>query len=339
MRTDVFAAALRALSGGRGVAIASVIGAHGSTPRHLGARMAVADDGEQWGTIGGGRIEQLVVAAAREVASGAPPRVVRQHLVRDLAMCCGGSMEIVLTPALPSREAIAELATDKPCVLTTPIDGEAMTVRAPGPRDPGHHRAVLADGMLVQRFGTGERAIVFGVGHVARNLGPLLANLGFEVIACDDDETGAVTAELPWASRVIASFDPAEIEREIGGFGKADHVLIVTRDHAIDQKLLERLIQHDELGYLGMIGSRGKVGRFRKRLEVKGLLDGDVGAARWARLRAPIGLDLGAETPEEIAIAIAAELVALRRRDAAAAGDWRPLRTDAVANDEIRKLP
>ncbi|MDQ3368238.1 MAG: XdhC family protein, partial [Myxococcota bacterium] len=59
-RLDIFAAALRALESGRGVAIATVIGAQGSTPRHLGARMAVAADGEQWGTIGGGRIEQVV---------------------------------------------------------------------------------------------------------------------------------------------------------------------------------------------------------------------------------------------------------------------------------------
>src|SRR5919112_6532331 len=109
-RPDLFAAALAAFDGGRGVAIAAVVGAHGSTPRHLGARMAVAADGEQWGTIGGGKIEQLVVAAAREVAGGAAPRVVRQHLVRDLAMCCGGSMEVVLTPAAPSRAALTELA-------------------------------------------------------------------------------------------------------------------------------------------------------------------------------------------------------------------------------------
>src|SRR3982750_3895771 len=119
-RPDVFADALRALDAGRGVAIASVIGAHGSAPRHLGARMAVAADGEQWGTVGGGRIEQLVTAAAREVAAGAAPRVVRQHLVRDRAMCCGGSMEVVVSPAGPSREAIAALVADRsPRILMT----------------------------------------------------------------------------------------------------------------------------------------------------------------------------------------------------------------------------
>ena len=66
----------------------------------------------------------------------------------------------------------------------------------------------------------------------------------------------------------------------------------------------------------------GKVGRVKKRLEARGLLDGAAGEARWTRLRAPIGLDLGAETPEEIAIAIAAELVARRRRGSSVPGDW-----------------
>lgn len=324
-RTDVFAQALRALDAGRGVALASVIGAHGSTPRHLGARMAVASDGEQWGTVGGGRIEQLVVEAAREVAGGAPPRVVRQHLVRDLAMCCGGSMEVVLTPAAPSRATLAALAHLTPQILMTPIDGEALGVRPPRPGDPPPHHPQIVDGVLVERVGATERAIVFGLGHVARHLGPLLANLGFTVIVADDGETGATAEHPAWASAVHETFDAAEVERLVGGFSGDDHVLVITRDHAIDQKLLEALIGNDAIGYLGMIGSRGKVGRFQKRLAARGLLDGDAGEARWARLRAPIGLDLGAETPEEIAIAIAAELVA-RRRSGGKVGDWSPRR-------------
>ena len=323
---DVFAAALAALDAGRGVAIATVIGAHGSTPRHLGARMAVADDGEQWGTIGGGRIEQLVASAAREVAGGAPARVVRQHLVRDLAMCCGGSMEVVLTPVESSRDVLREVAAQTGSVLVTPVDGGAFASRTATPDDPPLHRPSVVEGQLVERLGGSERAIVFGLGHVAKHLGPLLAGLGYAVIVCDDGETGATDDPPPWATRLVESFDLGEIERALGGFRREDSVLIVTRDHAIDQQLLEQLIARDEVGYLGMIGSRGKVGRFRKRLEAKGLLDGDAGEARWARLRAPIGLDIGAETPAEIAIAIAAELVALRRSGKPAAGDWRPRR-------------
>jgi xanthine dehydrogenase accessory factor len=328
-KPDVFTQALRALDGGRGVAIACVIGAHGSTPRHLGARMAVAEDGEQWGTVGGGRIEQLVTTAAREVAAGSAPRVVRQHLVRDLAMCCGGSMEVVLTPAAASREAIAMVTASRaPKILATPLDGAPLTVRAPEPGDPRPHHPIVTGGVLLERLGAAERAIVIGLGHVARHLGPLLAGLGFSVVVCDDGETGAIDAGVAWAADTIESFDAAEIERRAGGFSVDDFVLIVTRDHAIDQRLLEQLIVRDDIGYLGMIGSRGKVGRFRKRLAARGLLDGELGAARWARLHAPIGLNIGAETPEEIAVAIAAELVAVRRRGVPAAAEWTPVAAD-----------
>jgi xanthine dehydrogenase accessory factor len=340
-RVDVFAAALAALDAGRGVAIAAVTGASGSTPRHLGARMAVAADGEQWGTVGGGKIEQLVTEAAKEVAAGGEPRVVRQHLVRDLAMCCGGSMEVAITPAAPSRDVIAQLAA-RTCpndvhgpaprarVLVTPLDGGPLSVRDPRPGDPLAHRPIVEDGMLIERVGAGERVIVFGLGHVARTLGPHLHELGFHVVACDDNETGATDSAPAWADEVIESFDARAVEAKLGGLGADDYVLIVTRDHAIDQQLLEQLIGHRELGYLGMIGSRGKIGRFKKRLEAKGLYDD----ATWARLRAPIGLDIGAETPEEIAIAIAAELIAHRRRGEPAAGDWSPRRRSEPSADD-----
>ena len=318
---DIFAVALRALEGGRRVAIATVIGAHGSTPRHLGARMAVADDGGQWGSVGGGKIEQLVAAATLEVATGGEPRVVRQHLVRDLAMCCGGSMEVVVTPA--TREAVAAAAGAKGLTIETPLDGAPFVVRATRPGDPRRHHPVIASDRLLERLGGGERVVVLGYGHVAKSLGPMLDRLGFDVVVCDDNETGAIAEAPPWARRVIESFDANEIERALGGFDD-DYVLIVTRDHAIDQQLLEQLLGRDNLAYLGMIGSRGKVGRFRKRLEAKGLYD----EARWARLRAPIGFDIGAETPDEIAVAIAAELIAHRRLGVAGAGDWSPRRPE-----------
>jgi xanthine dehydrogenase accessory factor len=322
MSRDVFAAALRALDAGRGVAIASVIGAHGSTPRHLGARMTVADDGEQWGTIGGGRIEQVTVAAAREVAAGSPPRVVRQHLVRDLAMCCGGSMEIVLTPGAPSRDVIAALAAGiaEPRVLVTPIDGEPMTLRPVAAGDPPAHRAGRTESELLERVGGGS-ALFSASGR--RGFAVAKSARGRRVRRRRD---GALCrSRCGRAGRRIV--DAAEVDMA----SLDDHVLIVTRDHAVDQQILETLITRDDLAYLGMIGSRGKVGRFRKRLEAKGLLADDAALARWARLRAPIGLDVGAETPDEIAVAIAAELVALRRRGSIGVGDWRPVRSNEDA--------
>ena len=329
---DVFAAALRALEAGKGVAVAAVIGARGSTPRHLGARMVVTADGAQWDTVGGGKIEQLVVEAAQHVAAGAPARVVRQHLIRDLAMCCGGAMEVAITPGEASRAALELLAGSRaPRVLETPLDGAPLRVREARRDDPPMHSPKVVGDALVERVGDHERVIVFGLGHVARMLGPMLQTLGFRVIACDDGDTGALEAAPAWADQVIESFDVAEVETLVGGFGVDDYILVITRDHAIDQRLLEALLpRRDELGYLGMIGSRGKVGRFKKRLESKGLLATEEDRARWARVRAPVGLDLGAETPAEIAISIAAELVALRRRGAATVGDWAVMKASDV---------
>jgi xanthine dehydrogenase accessory factor len=242
-------------------------------------------------------------------------------------------MEVVVTPAAGSRAALEALVAGgrSPRVLATPLDGSPLEVRAPGPGDPRPHHPVVAGGVLLERLGAAERAIVLGLGHVARHVGPLLAGLGFGVIVCDDGETGATAAAVPWASELIESFDVAEIERRVGGFTVDDFALIVTRDHAIDLRLLEQLFVRDELGYLGMIGSLRKVGRFRKRLEVRGLLDGELGAARWARLRAPVGLNVGAETPEEIAVAIAAELIAVRRLGVPVVEAWTPVCADEGA--------
>jgi xanthine dehydrogenase accessory factor len=327
MHVDVFAAALRALDAGRAVAIATVTATHGSTPRHAGARMAVADDGEPWGTVGGGRIEQVVVAAARAVAAGGEPRIVHRNLVRDLGMCCGGSMEIVLTPTKGSREILAKLTSLRDAqVLVTPLNGDPFVLRSPRADDPPGYEPRRIDDALVERVGIRERAILCGLGHITRELGPVLARLGFDVIICDDGDTSATQEIPPWATKLVASFVPSEIERELGGFCRDDRALVVTRDHTIDQELLEGFIGNDRLGYLGMIGSRRKVERFKKRLEAKGLLDGEEGQRRWTRLRSPIGLDVGAETPAEIAVAIAAELIALRRRGVPCAGDWAPIR-------------
>ena len=321
--TQPFAEVLAAVAAGAPVALATVIGVRGSTPRHLGARMAIAADGRIWGTIGGGRIEAEVVAAGRAVAAGGPAVTVEHHLVRDLAMCCGGAMQLAIAPAAPSADAIAEVvaarARREARVVTTPVDGSPLRVRPPG---PGEVAALArprreAEG-LVELVRPADRVVVFGLGHVARAIGPIVAGLGFEVVVCDDGETTAVDVVPAWASAVVDSFDVADAERALGRLGPGDLVLIVTRDHAVDQRLLEALIGRDDLGYLGMIGSRGKLGRFKKRLAAKGLGDD----AAWARLRAPIGLDVGAETPEEIAVAVAAELVAWRRRGTPVAGDW-----------------
>jgi xanthine dehydrogenase accessory factor len=312
---------LRQIARGPG-ALCTVVAASGSTPRHAGARMGVLPD-RLIGTIGGGRIEQEVLAAAREVAAGGPARLLRHHLVRDLAMCCGGSMELVIAPLAASADALDAIAEARQArravVVETPLDGTPLRVRAPDAGDvDALRRPRRTAEALLEVVRPTDRLVLFGAGHVGRAIGPLARSCGFEVVVCDDGDTGALDAPVPWADRIVDSFDTGDVEAALGTLGVGDHVLIVTRDHAVDLRILEQLIGKDDLSYLGMIGSRGKVGRFRKRLAVKGVGDD----ARWARLRAPIGLDLGAETPEEIAVAVVGELIALRRRGEPRAGDW-----------------
>jgi xanthine dehydrogenase accessory factor len=281
--------------------------------------MVVDADGETFGTIGGGRVEMEATARAIEVAGGAPPIRLRHHLVRDLAMCCGGTMEMYIQPIAPSAEvldrALLLWRARRPGRLITRLDGAPMEVeemREHGPRSPA-----LTGDRFVEPVWPGDRVLLFGLGHVTRATGPVLAALGFEVVVCDDNQTGRLDDAPPaWAARTVASFELGDIAREVGPLGAGDYLVIMTRDHAADQRILEQVLVLDSLpslAYLGLIGSRGKIGRFHKRLVAKGIATPE----RWARLRAPIGLDIAAETPAEIAISLAAELIQVRHRASA----------------------
>ena len=310
---EVLREALRRAKGAGPQALATVVRTSGSTPRHAGAKMVVGADGSSFGTIGGGRVELEAARAGAEVAGGAPSRIVRHHLVRDLAMCCGGSMEVLVQPVSPSAPAIEEAlelaARRRPGLLVSRLDGAAMALEERATH--AGRRPTLEGDRFAEPILPPDRVVIFGLGHVSRALGPVLAGLGFEIAVCDDDETGALAAAPPWAQRTVDSFDLPDVERAIGPLGFADYVIITTRDHAIDQRILEQALAHpalDQLAYLGLIGSRGKIGRFKKRLTGKGVASEE----RWSRLRAPIGLDIAAETPAEIAISVAAELIRLR---------------------------
>lgn len=260
---DPFAELLRCKNAGRPSVLATVVRTAGSTPRKQAARMLVtaAPGGGVvvTGTIGGGRVEKEVTDAAlallREGAS-AEPRLLRYHLTHELAMCCGGEMEVFLEPIVPE-----------------------------------------------------PTLVVCGGGHVARALVPLARTVGFVPVVADeppDDapESDDPAARFPDAARLLDTWDVRDWKDV--PLGAETYVVIVTRDHAADQRLVEALWDHD-LAYLGLIGSRRKIEMFRRRLEAKGR-----DPARWDRIHAPIGLDIGAETPEEIAVAIVAELIAVR---------------------------
>jgi xanthine dehydrogenase accessory factor len=324
---DLLAEAGRLGAEGVAAALATLVRTAGSTPRHVGARMIVRADGTIAGTVGGGGIEMEVIAAGTAVARGGEARRVEKRLDRDLAMSCGGKMEVWVEPLDGTRwKAMAEAARRRearlPCALVTALaapGGKDLLADDPCLRT---RRPRLETERFVEPVLPVDRLVIFGSGHVAQALAPLAAAVGFRVVVCDQDERLVSEERFPRAALRLGSFDVAAVARELQPFGVGDHAIIVTRDHGLDETILEQLLPRAELAFLGLIGSRAKVARFRKRLGARGVGD----EAAWARLRSPVGVDIGAETPQEIAVAVVAELIRSRRvgaGDGAVAGPPR----------------
>lgn len=157
--------------------------------------------------------------------------------------------------------------------------------------------------ILLEPLAASIPCFVVGAGHVATALGPLLARLGFSVTIADEREEWATSDRIPGVLTVQAEFDEA-------GKDLAPHtlILVMTHDHALDQRVIEWAVTKN-FPYVGGVGSRAKAIRVRERLRHKGFSE-----EACERVRMPIGVDIGARLPEEIAVAIAAELVAYRRK-------------------------
>ena len=165
------------------------------------------------------------------------------------------------------------------------------------------------------------RLVVFGAGHVARPLARLAAECGFAVTVVDAREEWLSAERFPTAARQVR--DPEAFAREWEAAAE-DYVVITTHDHALDQKVVQVLLPRG-LRYTGLIGSLAKQRKFALRLRARGASDADI-----ARLRSPVGLAIGARTPEEIAVSIVAELVSVRRGGSPERGWVPPARVSAA---------
>jgi xanthine dehydrogenase accessory factor len=155
--------------------------------------------------------------------------------------------------------------------------------------------------VLVEPIEALVSCLVVGGGHVATATAPLLAKVGFAVTVVDAREGWADEARIPDARCINAEFD--EIESDPRGA-----LLVMTHDHALDQRAIEWGLQKG-FAFVGGVGSRAKAERTRQRLEARGVAEADR-----ARVRMPVGVDIGARLPDEIAVSIAAEMVAWRKR-------------------------
>lgn len=216
--------------------------------------MLVYGDATIVGTVGGGRLEQLVIEAALDVIDSGSPTRVAGDLMRDWGMCCGGQMEVYVEP---------------------------LEVREP--------------------------FVLFGAGHVAHALAPLLVQLDYAVTVVDDRDELATAERFEGCE--IRCVDARTFASELVDNPRA-HWLVVTHDHKLDQDLVEILLPK-RCAWMGMLGSRAKVARFLVRLRAAGMDEG-----LFRKLCAPVGLDIAAETPAEIAVSVAAEVIRVRRRSA-----------------------
>jgi len=168
--------------------------------------------------------------------------------------------------------------------------------------------------VFIEPLMTRSDIVVFGAGHVAQATAPMLDVIGFNVTIVDERPEFATTERF--SSATVLNQDPLSYLRGLEHDSRA-HFLVVTHDHKLDQELVEHLLTRPS-AWLGMIGSRAKVARFKTRFRAAGMDE-----SLFAKLSAPVGLDIGAETPSEIAVAIAGELVRIRRGHD---GACRPLR-------------
>jgi xanthine dehydrogenase accessory factor len=209
--------------------------------------------------------------------------------------------------------------------------GKARRLRFNLGQDAAYDSGLICGGQLevfVEPIEPPPRCFIFGAGHISKSLAGAAGLAGFHVTVIDDREAFANRERFPEAGEVIAGEYEDVIPRlEING---CSYVVIVTRGHRDDMRVL-RLAVHTPARYIAMIGSKRKVIGVVKELEKEG-----IARDLLERVHGPMGLDIGAITPEEIAVSVAAEMIAVRRN---AASDWRALSKSIFARDAPRAMP
>ena len=325
----------------KGVALATVVRIYGSAPLPLGAKMAVSAAGEMTGSVSGGCVEGAVVQEALACLAAGQPKLltygIADELAQSVGLACGGVIEVFVTPVtadaspyLHFEQAVragrlAALAT----VLTGPTVGAQFLLLPDGERagalgDPGLDAAVserapalfatLQSERLTVATAAGPvelfidvpppppRLWIVGAVHIAAALVTFAKALGFRTIVIDPRTAFATPARFSHADELIVRW-PQEV-LTAANLDAAACVVVLTHDAKIDNPALAAALQ-SPARYIGALGARKTHAARIAALHELGL-----DAAQLARIHAPIGLDIGARRPEEIALAIMAEIVA-----------------------------
>lgn len=312
---EVLQAAEAWLAQGRRVALATVVRTFGSAPRPEGALLALSDQGLLTGSVSGGCIEADLLERVRAAFPARPELVgygVETGTARRFGLPCGGTLELVLEP-LAGIDALAPVlaALARRRCLRRSLDMETGRVEF----DAGESLDQCSfDGRRLRRvFGPRWRLLVIGAGQITRFLADMAQALDYEILVCEPREEYRASWKDDGATRLLPGM-PDDVVRELAADGRS-LVVALTHDPKLDDlALMEALIS--PAFYVGALGSRRNQTKRRERLLEMGLSREQVDS-----LRGPVGLDLGGKTPAEIALAILAEVTALRH--------GRTLRLDA----------
>ena len=364
---EVFHEAASELEGERPVVVATVVHTKGSTPQKPGAKLLVRNDGSGVGTLGGGCVEGDIWFAANQLLKrGGGAEYREYHLNEDLAaqdgLVCGGTMYFLIDPVYePSqyesyaRQIDAAYEGGPPVAmasLTKPAEGSSLHTGAKlfvhqggftegTLGDPRMDRAAAQkaqelmvhgrcefvtteDGAeyFIEAYTTPPRLVICGGGHVSKAIAPLAKTLGFHVFITDDREEFANEERFPEADRIVA-LKPEDALPELP-INANTFIVVATRGHRYDNVALEAAAR-TPAKYVGLMGSKRKTILIYEDLVRMGLP-----VERIREIRSPIGLDIHARTPQEIAVSIMAEALMFRL-----GGTGLPMKLDQQRIDRI----
>lgn len=330
---EIFRKLQEAMKAGNDCILVTIIASTGSVPRGSGARMLVTKDGRVAGTIGGGAVEYESIRLAGELLASKKNFVKHYRLdtndTEDIGMICGGDVDVYFRLLRAEDEKLRAL-TDKvmelfktrgSAWLVTQIAEEdgiftVFTEEGPVSTEEFPEEVMLEkdrpalieckDGQFyVERLLHAGKVYIFGGGHVAQQLVPVLDKCDFSCIVVEDRPDFADPGLFQGLAQTRC-IPCDQLHTLIPEITEEDYVCIMTRGHSHDYEALYEMLK-TPARYIGLIGSRKKIAAGRERLKKDGYTDREIN-----RITAPIGLEIGSETPEEIAVSIAAQLIGIR---------------------------
>lgn len=313
---------IAAVEDGQRAVLCTLMASSGSSPRGAGARMAVFEDGSTFGTVGGGQVEYIASKEALEVLKTGKTYLRHFGLsldqVASIGMICGGNVDVYyqligkeeLPVLYEMREALNEDVNSWIYMkISEGSVAEFRIIRQDEAADPELFttKAVFRAGeptIYADPLVRSGRTYIFGGGHVGQALVPVLASVGFKVCLFDSRDYLATPENFPAAEEVICG-DYNHIDEKVN-ITENDFVVIMSPGHKSDFDLLKQVLRK-KTRYVGCIGSRQKVAKTQEMLREAGIPEDVIQS-----VHSPIGLRIRAETPAEIAISIAGEMIKCR---------------------------